>query len=90
MLYDILSQGFRTQRAQKSFNNNIGLPLTILQTPEDTEILITEMGSNHPGEIEYLTRIATPDIALITTVTEAHLEGFGNIETIAMEKTAIA
>jgi UDP-N-acetylmuramoyl-tripeptide--D-alanyl-D-alanine ligase len=90
MLGDILSQKYRTHRAKKSFNNHIGLPLTILETPEDTEILIVEMGTNHPGEIEYLTRIARPDIALVITVTEAHLEGFGSIEAIAAEKSSIA
>ncbi|AQQ71351.1 UDP-N-acetylmuramoyl-tripeptide--D-alanyl-D-alanine ligase [Limihaloglobus sulfuriphilus] len=90
MLGDILSQKYRTHRAKKSFNNHIGLPLTILETPRDCEMLIVEMGTNHPGEIEYLTRIARPNIALVTAVTEAHLEGFGSIEAIAAEKASIA
>ena len=85
----LLSQRFNCHSASKSFNNHIGLPLTILNAPLDCEVLILELGTNHPGEIEYLTKIAKPDFALITKVAAAHIEYFGSIENIAVEKASI-
>ncbi|MHC4743450.1 MAG: UDP-N-acetylmuramoyl-tripeptide--D-alanyl-D-alanine ligase, partial [Planctomycetota bacterium] len=85
-----LSRRFRVRQSPKSFNNNIGLPLTLLSAGPQTEIVVAELGSNHPGEIAYLTRIALPDIAIVTSVRPAHLEGFGNIETIVREKLSIS
>ncbi|UCE98608.1 MAG: UDP-N-acetylmuramoyl-tripeptide--D-alanyl-D-alanine ligase [Planctomycetota bacterium] len=88
--YHVLSRHYRCHQAPKNFNNNIGLPLTLLGAEPQHEIIIAELASNHPGEIEYLTKIARPDIALITNVQPAHLEGFGNLETVAAEKLSIA
>jgi len=62
---------------------------TLGAEPRD-EIVVAELGSNHPGEISVLTRIAQPDIAVVTNVHPAHLEGFGNIEAIVREKTSIS
>lgn len=90
ILYEILSRHFRCRQARNSFNNHIGVPLTILAAEPDDEILLVEMGSNSPGEIEKLSTVARPDIALITLVAPAHLEGFGSIENIIVEKSAIA
>lgn len=90
ILHHVLSRFYRCHQAVKSFNNNIGLPLTILSTPAETEILLLELGTNHPGEIEPLARIAKPDAACITLIGPAHLEGFGSIENILIEKAAIA
>ncbi|PKL49820.1 MAG: hypothetical protein CVV39_02440 [Planctomycetes bacterium HGW-Planctomycetes-1] len=85
----ILSDKFRCFSSPKSYNNHIGVPLTILDAPQDTQILISELGSNHIGEISQLTRIIQPDIAVITTICPAHLEGFGSIDAIIEEKVSI-
>jgi UDP-N-acetylmuramoyl-tripeptide--D-alanyl-D-alanine ligase len=90
ILYHVLSLRFKTHQPVKNFNNHIGLPLTLLAAPADCQIAVVELGSNHPGEIEYLTKIASPDIALITTVAPAHLEGFGDLETLTNEKLSIS
>jgi UDP-N-acetylmuramoyl-tripeptide--D-alanyl-D-alanine ligase len=89
ILYHVLSRHFRVHQSPGSFNNNIGLPLTLLDARTDDQIVITELGSNHPGEIAYLTRIAQPDIAIVTNVHPAHLEGFGDLQTIVQEKLSI-
>ena len=88
--YQALSQNFRVHQSPKSFNNNIGLPLTLLGAEPECQIVIAELGSNHPGEIAQLTRIAEPDIAVVTNVHPAHLEGFGNLQTIITEKLSIS
>jgi UDP-N-acetylmuramoyl-tripeptide--D-alanyl-D-alanine ligase len=88
--YHILSQHYCVFQAPKNFNNNIGLPLTLLGANLEHEIIIAELGSNHPGEIAYLTQIAQPDIAVITNVHPAHLAGFGDLQTTIQEKLAIS
>ena len=90
IVHHVLSQHFRTHQARKSFNNNIGLPLTLLGAEPQTEIIVAELGSNHPGEIAYLTGIAQPNIAVVTNVYPAHLEGFGSLAAIVREKLSIA
>ena len=72
-----------------NFNNDIGLPLTILRLNEEHKIAILEMGMNHTGEIEELTRIAPPDIAVITNIGEAHIENFESKDEIAAAKKEI-
>ena len=88
--YQALRQRFRVYQSPKSFNNKIGLPLTLLGAETDDQIVIAELGSNHPGEIAHLTRIAAPDIAVVTNVHPAHLEGFGDLKTIIQEKLSIS
>jgi len=88
--YHVLSRHFRVVQAPKNFNNDIGLPLTLLGAGPDDEIVIAELGSNHPGEIAYLTRIAQPDIAVVTNVCPSHLAGFGDLKTIRQEKLSIS
>ena len=90
IVYHVLSNRFKTHQPTKNFNNFIGLPLTILAAPADTQILVLELATSSPGEIEYLSKIASPDIALVTNVYPAHLAGFGSIEKIAVEKLSIA
>jgi len=85
-----LSRRFRVHQSPNSFNNNIGVPLTLLGAEPRDEIVVAELGSNHPGEIAVLTRIAQPDIAVVTNVHPAHLEGFGNLEAIVREKLSIS
>ncbi len=79
----------RIHAAEASYNNHWGVPLTLARMPQDSDFAIIEIGMNHPGEIEPLSRIARPHVAMITTVAAAHLEAFGAIEGIAREKGAI-
>ena len=88
--HHVLSSHFRTTQSQKNFNNQIGLPLTLLEANPEDQVVVAEIGADRPGEIAYLTKIAQPDIAVVTNVHPAHLEGFGTIETIAREKLSIA
>ncbi len=90
IVHHVLSRRFRTHQAQKSFNNHIGLPLTLLGAKPDDEVIIAEIGANHPGEIAPLTRIAQPDVAVVTNTHPAHLEGFGDLATIIREKLSVA
>jgi len=90
IVHHVLSRYYHCYQAPKNFNNNIGLPLTLLGAGPEEEIVIAELGSNHPGEIGYLTRIAQPDIAVVTNVYPSHLEGFGNLQTIIAEKLSIS
>ena len=84
-----LAAGLRTHATEGNFNNRIGLPLTVLAAPADTEVMVLEMGTNEPGEIETLTAIASPDIGVVTTVGEVHLEGLGSFEGVLHEKLAL-
>ena len=74
----MLERTYRTARTEGNHNNNIGLPMTILDMPDDTETAVLELGMNHFGEMARLTSIAKPDIAVITNVGDAHIENLGN------------
>ena len=78
--------GFRVHATAGNFNNDLGLPLTILNCPEDAEFLVVEMGTNHPGEIAYLVDIARPDAGVISSIGTAHIEFFKTQDGIADEK----
>jgi UDP-N-acetylmuramoyl-tripeptide--D-alanyl-D-alanine ligase len=82
----VLSKKYKTVCTAGNLNNHIGAPLTLLNINEKTEIVIVEMGANHPGEIATLCEIAHPGIALITNIGKAHLEGFGSEEGIRKTK----
>lgn len=71
-------------------NNALGVPLTVLSAPRETRFLIVECGTDHPGEIEYLSSILAPDIAIITCIGHAHIGAFGSRDAIAREKLSIA
>ncbi|KGL44048.1 UDP-N-acetylmuramoyl-tripeptide--D-alanyl-D-alanine ligase [Listeria newyorkensis] len=86
----IVASKYRVHKTGGNFNNHIGLPYTILSMPADTEVAVLEMGMNHRREIEVLTKIVMPDIALITNIGEAHLEHLGSREEIAKAKMEIA
>jgi len=89
LLAAILERCGATLATQGNLNNDIGLPLTLLRLRSSHRYAVIEMGANHPGEIEYLTRITQPDIALINNAGPAHLEGFGTVEGVARAKGEI-
>jgi len=72
-----------------NLNNDIGLPMMLLELREQHQFAVIEMGANHISEIDYLTNIAQPDVALVNNVGPAHLEGFGSLENIARAKAEI-
>jgi UDP-N-acetylmuramoyl-tripeptide--D-alanyl-D-alanine ligase len=74
ILSAILAEHYHIWKTEGNLNNHIGLPLTILSMPEETEVLIVEMGMNHLGEIALLTQIAEPDHVIITNIGESHIE----------------
>ncbi len=85
----ILRQKWTILKTEGNFNNLVGLPLTLFRLQPEHEIALLEMGMNRPGEIGLLTEIADPDIACITNVQEAHLEGLGDIRGVAQAKNEL-
>ena len=85
----VLAQKYNIIHTMGNLNNHIGVPLTLLSIKPETEIAVVEMGANHPGEIDFLCKIADPDYGLITNIGKAHLEGFGSFEGIIQTKTAL-
>jgi UDP-N-acetylmuramoyl-tripeptide--D-alanyl-D-alanine ligase len=86
---DVLQTTYSTHATSGNLNNHIGVPLTILATPADTEMVIVEMGANHQKEIELLSSICMPDIGYITNFGKAHLEGFGGVEGVIKGKSEL-
>ena len=82
----VLDQQYNTLTAVGNFNNDIGLPLTLLGLSTDHQWAILELGTNNPGEIARLAEICTPDIGVLTNIGPAHLEGLGSIEGVMHEK----
>jgi len=89
MIEHILSGRLQGVASPKSFNNAIGVPLTVLAAGPSDDFLICEVGASAPGEVLELARIVQPDLAVITSIGPAHLEGFGSIERIATEKASL-
>ncbi len=89
MLRAILAGQGRVHAAEASYNNHWGVPLTLARLPADADFAVIEIGMNHPGEIAPLSRMARPDVIMITTVAAAHLEAFESLEGIAHEKASI-
>ncbi len=85
----VLSTELCGRSSPKSFNNELGLPLTLLGARADDEFVVCEMGTSSPGEIGRLTSIARPDVVVITSIGRGHLQGLGSIEGVAQEKSAI-
>lgn len=81
--------GLRVHATAGNYNNDIGLPITILECPADADVLVLEMGTNHPGEIAALVDVARPDAGLISSIGTAHLEFFKTQDGIADEKGAL-
>jgi len=89
LLASVFSQQAETLANSSSFNNNIGVPLTLLKLKSKHRYAICEIGANHPGEIATLTHLVKPNIAIITNAAAAHLEGFGDIDGVACAKGEI-
>ncbi|MGN6518871.1 MAG: UDP-N-acetylmuramoyl-tripeptide--D-alanyl-D-alanine ligase [Dokdonella sp.] len=89
LVASILQRHGRTHVSAGNFNNEIGLPLTLLAMPADTQFAVLEMGAGKPGDIAYLARIARPDVALVNNVAAAHLERMGTLQGVAETKGAI-
>jgi len=89
ILKSVLTVNFHGTTGIKSYNNEIGVPITILTARPEDDFLIVEIGSNSPGEIHALGSIARPDIAIITNVGRSHLWGFGSVEGVAREKISL-
>ncbi len=89
LVASILSRHGRTHVSAGNYNNELGLPLTLLAMPRDTEYAVLEMGAGKPGDIAYLAAIARPDIGLVTLIAPAHLARMGSIEGVAETKGAI-
>ncbi|HLS08724.1 UDP-N-acetylmuramoyl-tripeptide--D-alanyl-D-alanine ligase [Lentibacillus sp.] len=89
IIASVVGSSFKTHHTKGNLNNHIGVPLTILSMSSDTQALVVEMGMNHFGEIEALTKIAQPDYAVITNIGESHIEYLGSREGIAKAKLEI-
>lgn len=85
----VLESGYLVHKTLGNFNNHIGLPITLLQMPADTEIVILEMGMNQQGEIKVLSDLVEPDVAVITMIGESHIEYFGSRDKISSAKLEI-
>lgn len=85
----ILSERFKVHSNEGNYNNHIGLPMSILSAPWDTQILLMEMGMNHHGEIEGLSKCLEPDIGIITNIGSSHIGNLGSREAIAEAKLEV-
>ena len=89
MLAHLLASAGQTHATRGNLNNHIGMPLTLVDTPQETDYLVVEMGMNHAGEIAALTEIMLPHIAAITCISDTHSAHFSNLSDIAEAKTEI-
>lgn len=83
----VLSMKYKVHKTLGNYNNEVGVPLTVLSMPEDTEVAVLEMGINHFGEMHNLSRIARPDICIMTNIGQCHLEFLGSREGILKAKS---
>lgn len=89
LIASCLSRSANTMATRGNLNNDIGVPLTLLRLAPENHFAVIEMGANHPGEIAYLTALASPDVVVINNAAPSHLEGFGTIEGVARGKGEI-
>lgn len=89
MVSSIMSRLGKVLATQGNFNNDIGVPLTLLRLEQDHDFAVVELGANHLGEIAYTTQLVKPDVAIINNVAAAHLEGFGDLFGVARAKGEI-
>lgn len=89
MIASILSTQMNVIKTHANFNNSIGVPVTLLNMESNTEAVVVEMGMSHFGELDELSKLVTPDIAVLTMIGEAHIEFFGTRDRIADAKMEI-
>jgi len=89
LIASVLGGKLRGKAAQGSFNNHIGVPLTLLSVEPADQYVVVEVGTNHPGEVAALGRMAQPDLAVVTSIGEEHLEFFGTLDAVASEEFSI-
>jgi UDP-N-acetylmuramoyl-tripeptide--D-alanyl-D-alanine ligase len=86
LISSVLSTTYKVLKNSGNLNNHIGLPLSLAGTSDDDQVIVLEMGASAPGEIRELCTIATPNYGVLTNISPAHLEGFGDIETVRRTK----
>ena len=86
LLAGCLASTFRTAASERSFNNELGLPLTLFNAPEAAQWVVLEMGARGAGQIEQLAEVARPDVGIVTRVAKAHVEYFGGLDGVARAK----
>ena len=89
ILRAMLSARYRVHATSGNFNNLIGTPLTLLATPDDAEVIVAELGTSAPGEVAALAKIVEADAAVVTAISEEHLEGLGDLRGVLEEETAL-
>jgi UDP-N-acetylmuramoyl-tripeptide--D-alanyl-D-alanine ligase len=89
MITHVLSGRLRGRCSPKSFNNAVGVPLTLLSAEGTDDFLVVEIGTNVPGEVAVLAAMASPDMAVITCIAEEHLEGLGDVAGVAAEECSV-
>lgn len=89
LVHAVLSSFGRGTQSPRSFNNHIGVPLTLLAARPGDAFVVVEVGTNHPGEIDALARLVRPDAAILTSIGSEHLASFGDVAGVAREETSI-
>jgi UDP-N-acetylmuramoyl-tripeptide--D-alanyl-D-alanine ligase len=89
LLAGCLASTFRTAASERSFNNELGLPLTLLNAPDAARWVVLEMGARRAGDIEQLAKVARPDVGIVTSVAMAHVEYFGDLDGVARAKSEL-
>jgi UDP-N-acetylmuramoyl-tripeptide--D-alanyl-D-alanine ligase len=84
-----LGSRFAVYATRGNLNNHVGVPLTLLAIPDDADVAVVEIGTNHPGEVAVLRALAEPDVAIVTSVGEEHLEGLGDLAGVLREESAV-
>ena len=88
LLKAALGGAFQVHATVGNYNNLVGVPLTLFALPDDADIAVIEMGTNHPGEVEALRVIVEPDIVVVTSIAEEHLEGLGDLAGVLREEAS--
>ena len=84
-----LGTRFSVYATRGNLNNQVGVPLTLLAIPDDTDVAVVEIGTNHPGEVAMLRALVEPDVAIVTSIGEEHLEGLGDLAGVLREESAV-
>lgn len=89
LLRAALGAAFDVHATSGNLNNEVGVPLTLLAIPDEADVAVVEIGTNHPGEVGRLRDIVLPDVCVVTSIGEEHLEGFGDIEGVLREEVSV-